>query len=83
MIVTWVNWLCYTGNTFGGSGAGHGGSGGRGSSLQAVGTGYDSLYNPTKHGSAGGYGHNYGMDASNSYSFCWYNKLVLEHNIIC
>ncbi|WAR26294.1 hypothetical protein MAR_011998 [Mya arenaria] len=41
------------GSTSGGSGGGHGGSGGRGSGLGRVGTGYDSLYNPAGHGSAG------------------------------
>ena len=49
------------GSTLGGSGGGHGGSGGRGSSLEAVGIGYDSLYNPGQEGSAGGYGLKYGM----------------------
>lgn len=48
------------GSTSGGSGGGHGGSGGRGSSLMAVGTGYDSLYNPGRYGSTGGYGLYYG-----------------------
>ena len=46
-------WL---GNVAGGSGAGHGGSGGRGSFSQTVGLGYDSMYTPTTYGCPGGYG---------------------------
>lgn len=40
----------------GGSGAGHGGSGGRAASSQMVGLGYDSMYTPTTYGCPGGYG---------------------------
>lgn len=48
------------GNTGGASGAGHAGSGGRGTAENRVGQHYGSLYQPWEYGSAGGYGLHYG-----------------------
>ena len=49
-----------TGNTEGASGAGFGGSGGRGSKENHVGQFYGSLYTPWEYGSVGGFGSHYG-----------------------
>ena len=48
------------GHSGGGSGGGHGGTGGRGTAQQAVGLGYDSLYEPSEPGAPGGYGSQFG-----------------------
>lgn len=48
------------GSVSGGSGAGHAGTGGRGSAINHVGRFYGSLFNPWTYGSVGGFGRHYG-----------------------
>ena len=69
------------GSSNGGSGGGHGGSGGRSRYSYEVGQAYDSIYEPTKYGSAGGFGSQIGTTFYLIYLF--FSLFFMLTNYLC